>query len=35
MNLRGLKSNPDMRHNDELLRIGASYYSKLEPRALD
>jgi len=35
VNLRGLKSNLDMRHNDELLRIGASYYSKLEPRALD
>jgi len=35
MNLRGLKSNPDTSQNDELLRIGASYYSSLNPRALD
>jgi hypothetical protein len=35
MNLRGLRSSPEIKPNNELLKIGASYYSNLEPRALD
>ncbi len=35
MNLRGLRSNSENRNNDELIKIGAAYYSKLDSKALD
>ena len=35
LNLRGLKSNSEGRHNDELTRIGSTYYSQLDPGVLD
>jgi hypothetical protein len=35
LNLRGASSIANNRQKNELIRIGATYYSKLDPRALD